>query len=1289
MTHSFRIPPEIIDEIKQRADIVEVVSDWVQLNKRGKDYQGLCPFHQEKTPSFTVSPSKQMYYCFGCTAGGNAIKFLMEISKKSFTDVVLDLAERYHVPIPSSAFKPVDSNSHKTVVKNTSLTSPQPVPALLPENLPLQLVKLNAPPTPLPTRKYIEQGKEITETCYPYQVDQQGEVILWVMRKQWLDPSHHKGRDKIVLPYHKNELSQSVCGKGDFSWSIYRMAEAMAAIEKIKAKGGFPLLLVVEGENKVEELRCLGFAAITIQGGSWTEAVMLELAQNAVKHQFGIAKLPDHDTVGYQKAQKLAAACDRTGAVFLQLNPIDIYSELPVGGDICDIVAAGITSDVIAERLINVAIPHALTRRTNEVANAFAHNQKLLNREKNQTEYETGEHNQGIGIPLLPAPCPLSSDSGTVTGDTINVSDTSNQEELNISATVTAVTAVLEKGLPQWLEQAELDTIASRSVMSKQSFNQLVAEKRSHFDEVLPEDKKKVNQLIDWSNSTLDYHKVFPHIAADLLHDASILNIDPIMLVQYLLPAILSLYGKRGNIDLGSHKIPAILWTCIVGESGVGKSRAENLVLNWFKEKQAAEKTRFDEESAQYKDAQKKKKSSENSDAEPIEPPVPECKYMFKVATIQAVMKRLSEQGNNGSIWARDELAGLFKSLEQFSKNGEGEALECLLEHWDGLLTQVDRVSQEDSYITKASRLSLVGGIQPLVYRKIFKDPDDAQGLQARMLYALSQVQPAKRVKGFCYLAEKLPHIYRWIENLPSGDIKLSPVAEARYDGIYESIGNLAEKGETAAIRFWMRKLSTQVLRVAFALHILECFYEPERLFHEVQVDTLNRAVELIRLYRSTFNLIQESVCDRDSTTGMMARIYDLAVKSPGGLLVRDAYRNVKAIPRRAKELSRDVSAYTLSLFYQMQEMGKAVVQQNKRSFRLVVNPAAPPPNSSQDQTPPDDPPPSDPDGNGGEGMRAQPVGIVIEDAVASGVETRRVEGANVSMETIKHGDTEKLSKIFPDNPYPRNPVFSAFPLSPQQESTTYNHTQLKLSVRPFSIPVFATSTTNLISTFTSSRNKGVTMVTNPETQLHAGTQVSLTQLVSPVTIDSNLLEHNTNESQFDEKQLYEHSSVDRGNEQLENVSLKQQESSQVADNSNHHFTQNLDISKASSPCPLPFVSSADPSVNVELKHVDVLVANPTMVPSTEAVDSSVQLIGENLIAEEPSQQEFAPDATTDTFTSLTDLFPLDAVVRKTFGDGTTIIGKVFGYFNQYVQFLTDLGDVDFGHIRNLEIVST
>jgi DNA primase len=94
-----RLHPDTIEEVKAKVDIIDVVGEYVVLKKRGKDYQGSCPFHQEKSPSFSVSPTKQVYYCFGCQAGGGAINFLMELGKRSFTEAVLELAHKYQVPV--------------------------------------------------------------------------------------------------------------------------------------------------------------------------------------------------------------------------------------------------------------------------------------------------------------------------------------------------------------------------------------------------------------------------------------------------------------------------------------------------------------------------------------------------------------------------------------------------------------------------------------------------------------------------------------------------------------------------------------------------------------------------------------------------------------------------------------------------------------------------------------------------------------------------------------------------------------------------------------------------------------------------------------------------------------------------------------------------------------------------------------------------------------------------------------------------------------------------------------
>ncbi|WP_102691313.1 DNA primase [Rummeliibacillus pycnus] len=99
-----KIPEEIIEQIRSKADIVDVVGDYVQLTKRGRNYFGLCPFHGEQTPSFSVSTDKQIFHCFGCGAGGSAITFLMDIENISFQEATAKLGERVgiHVEVSST-----------------------------------------------------------------------------------------------------------------------------------------------------------------------------------------------------------------------------------------------------------------------------------------------------------------------------------------------------------------------------------------------------------------------------------------------------------------------------------------------------------------------------------------------------------------------------------------------------------------------------------------------------------------------------------------------------------------------------------------------------------------------------------------------------------------------------------------------------------------------------------------------------------------------------------------------------------------------------------------------------------------------------------------------------------------------------------------------------------------------------------------------------------------------------------------------------------------------------------
>ena len=113
---------DLVEEVRSRSDIVDVISQYVKLHKRGSNYVGLCPFHNEKTGSFTVSAAKQMYYCFGCGAGGNVLTFLMNYENATFPEALQELADRAGVELPKQE---VSAEAKKQADKRSRLLEVQ------------------------------------------------------------------------------------------------------------------------------------------------------------------------------------------------------------------------------------------------------------------------------------------------------------------------------------------------------------------------------------------------------------------------------------------------------------------------------------------------------------------------------------------------------------------------------------------------------------------------------------------------------------------------------------------------------------------------------------------------------------------------------------------------------------------------------------------------------------------------------------------------------------------------------------------------------------------------------------------------------------------------------------------------------------------------------------------------------------------------------------------------------------------------------------------------------------
>lgn len=222
----FRIHPDTIEEVKERADIYDIISDRVVLRKRGKDYVGLCPFHDEKSPSFTVSTNKQMYYCFGCGAGGNSLKFLMELNKSSFKEVVLELARRYQIEVKSES-----PEKHQEFQQKISLR--EKLYEILAVTTSFYQHALRQPQGKvaleylLSSRQFSEENIQQFqlgyapngwETIYGYLVEQKGFPAELVEKAGLIVPRKSGGsyydrfRDRLIIPIH--DLQGRVIGFG-------------------------------------------------------------------------------------------------------------------------------------------------------------------------------------------------------------------------------------------------------------------------------------------------------------------------------------------------------------------------------------------------------------------------------------------------------------------------------------------------------------------------------------------------------------------------------------------------------------------------------------------------------------------------------------------------------------------------------------------------------------------------------------------------------------------------------------------------------------------------------------------------------------------------------------------------------------------------------------------------------------------------------------------------------------------------------------------------------------------
>jgi Protein of unknown function (DUF3987) len=500
----------------------------------------------------------------------------------------------------------------------------------------------------------------------------------------------------------------------------------------------------------------------------------------------------------------------------------------------------------------------------------------------------------------------------------------SNTDTDAVSTTVVSVELLLDKELRDWQELEELTQLQNVSGLTKDAFWSMVASLRMERNiKAHVSVKTGSRPVIDWSKAPVGLEAFI----AQMNKDASKRSVDPTAILWAVLPAVMSVLSLNANLDLYGLDIPAVMWSALLMESGHGKSRAEGLVMEPLRAMQSSELKDFKAKVADYEEA-----SRSNDSNEPVEKPAAQRKYMFNIATIASIMESLSHQTLAGSIWLRDEVAGIFKSLGQFSK-GDNEEKEIFLALWDGETAFTDRKSSGSSE-TSNPRLSLFGGLQPGKFRQVFKDMDDVDGMAARVMLAYPGVVIDRHKEG----QVKLPFLMRSIyEHLQNANMQVTPeraAYELWNEAQYQARLN-AEKQSSGAIAAWMRKMPGHLGRMAFAIHALECGCNGGKQTQTLTLETMRFAVELCRYSLESYRYMLQQGTDSQDVESVVSKILGKA-NQLGGLTVREAVQYIKPLTGLAKENKKTPSSMALDLFSVLVEQGKGSFIQTGKTKKFI-----------------------------------------------------------------------------------------------------------------------------------------------------------------------------------------------------------------------------------------------------------------------------------------------------------------------------------------------------------------
>jgi hypothetical protein len=891
-----RIHADTIEEVKQRTDILEVISEHVILKKRGKDYVGLCPFHDEKTPSFSVSPTKQLYYCFGCNVGGNAITFLMELNKHSFTEVVMKLAQRYNVPA-----KLEDGSIASNKILTPLHKKPLPQTLAIPPGE-LHLVKLSAPATdiPQPEKSHDPKREEVFKTTYVYSLTESGEPQHWVIRTEWKDCSKPKGWDKkftqcrrakkgeIISIWENGKKTdktkvatggETVWDKGKEPWSAYRIEEAIRAA---KNTSDIPVLVVPEGEKGVELLRSVGVAALNPQG--WAEdEIRLALLRYKKECPSGVvAVLRDNDEAGTIKANKFQETGHSANVPVIIINPVAIYPDLPEKGDVEEILAA-------------LDTPEFVLRLEAEIHEAVA-------------AHHAGSGSGGGGD--------FGDRDGSALLDQCTERDRKGKivrhpafEPLSIKQIEARIEEFIKQGLTGSKLTSQLNRLSAESQWRVTELRKLYQERKAEVEQSEEQAEAKLSLPSLLQSRTLnltDYLWGDNGVLAQAISGtAKAMPTSSEFLFTTLLPTASALIGTSSRIVVkakGKYKQPCIIWSAVVARSGQVKTPAQNIILDPLVKLEIEQSQKYQAALEKYEINLANWKKNKNARAEDKPKPPSRKRYLTKDATIES-LERIHSENPLGVLVHRDEIAEDFKADNAY-RNGKGGDKEKKLDQFNGSPLIIDRKEREIAL--ERSAISRTGSIQWEVLQSLMGDGYDDNGTFARWLFCAAP-SPLRFINLLeddldTGIDDLLTNLYKRLEKMPEADYLLSLEAKEIFQRWQHELVHRELEETHPGLQVTYPKIEAYTARFALWLHVVNAALAETTPDPTISDHTMSAAVRLAQYYLSQSELVLAANSPQSGLTGVLLKIQKYAQGRPNGIKPGKLKSSIKAARKLDKE---------------------------------------------------------------------------------------------------------------------------------------------------------------------------------------------------------------------------------------------------------------------------------------------------------------------------------------------------------------------------------------------------